>query len=179
MKTIRLISLGLVWLAGTSGWVLAFDGTAKKSVYRTDVTFFEPEKFTDANDSSSGSEKGRSAILDQLKTYLQQRAQDYVADGQKLTITVTDVDLAGEFEPWRVGALQDVRIVKDIYPPRINLSFKLVNANGETIKSGERQLRDLSVQITTTVVNANDPLRYEKAMLDEWLRAEFSRTKKA
>ena len=41
-----------------------------------------------------------------------------VPEGDKLTITFTDIDLAGDFEPWRGPQWDEVRIVKAIYPPR-------------------------------------------------------------
>ena len=175
MKTTRIILLASTWLAATAASAIAKDDTAPKPASRTEVIFFEPQNFTDATDTYNGGDKSRAAVLDQLKDYLQQRVPMYVPEGYTLKITITDVDLAGEFEPWRAGALRDVRIVKEIYPPRINLAFKLTNAEGETVKAGERVLRDLTFQMSASPASNNDPLRYEKAMIDEWLRTEFGR----
>jgi hypothetical protein len=95
-----------------------------------------------------------------------------LAPGQQLKITVTDVDLAGEFEPWRGGSMADVRIVKDIYPPDIKLAFQLTGADGTVLAQGDRHLRDMGFMMTLSI-DRNDPLRFEKELLDNWLRSEF------
>jgi hypothetical protein len=177
MKTTRILSLLLVGLSGVNLAPTVFAANPKPEP-RTEVIFFEPEKFTDVRDSTLGSERGRTDTLEVLKTYLQDRAQIYVPEGAKLSVTITDVDLAGDFEPWRRTSAQDVRIVRDIYPPRINLSFKLTDANGEVVKQGSRELRDLNFMQSISTM-ANDSYRYEKALLDDWLRSEFQRTKKS
>jgi len=65
-------------------------------------------------------------------------------------------------------------VVKDIYPPRVSLDFKLLDAEGKVISEGKRQLRDLSFQMTVALPSS-DPLRYDKEMLSNWLRQEFKR----
>lgn len=135
------------------------------------VAFEKPETFTDVKDSYHGSEKGRDSLLSALKKHLEKRGQRFLAPGQTLAITVTDLDMAGDFEPWRGPAYDDVRIVKDLYPPRIKLSFQLSDSSGRVLSSGNRELTDLSFQMSVSV-NMSDPLRYEKDMLDSWLRRE-------
>ena len=89
-----------------------------------------------------------------------------------LRVTVTDVDMAGDFEPWRGPRFDDVRIVKDIYPPRIELRFRLLDANGSVLREGERTLRD-SAFLMRDGAHETDSLRFEKRLLDQWLRKEF------
>ncbi len=145
---------------------------------RVEVVYTNPEKFTDVKDSSMQSERARDDYLRLLKEHLQERVPQQIPEGTKLTITISDVDMAGDFEPWRGVQFHDVRIVKEIYPPRINLSYKLTDASGAVIKEGEEQLRDTSFMLTTTPIPSNDSLRYEKALLDNWLRREFTKAKK-
>lgn len=171
MKTTRLLMLSSLGLAAVVALRAADEA---KPAARTQVIFFEAEGFTDVRDTLMSTERGREAILDQLKTYLQERAKYYVPEGQNLIITITDVDLAGDFEPARSARWQDVRIVKDIYPPRIDLSFKLTAADGTVLKQGEHKLCDLTFLMKLSI-NTSDPLRHEKALLDDWLRADFAR----
>jgi hypothetical protein len=173
MKT---ISTKLLFIVGFGSALISPGLQAAPSDSRTEVVFFEREKFTDARDSFSGTDKGRDGILEVLKNYLQERAQVYVPEGSKLSVTIKDVDLAGDFEPWR-SAAHDVRIVKDIYPPRISLAFRLTDANGEVVKQGTRDLRDLNF-MQTSIGTFNEPYRHEKALIDGWLRTEFERNKK-
>ena len=83
---------------------------------------------------------------------------------------VTDVDRAGNFEPWRPYPMREVRIIKDIYPPRIDLRFRLLDADGKTIREGTRKLRDPGFMSDSINTSSNDTLRYEKALIDRWLR---------
>ena len=164
------------------GLALAGGGLTRAMAYgpndataRTTVMFFEPEKFTDASDQWN-SDLGRPENLADLKTYLVRTASRYLAPGQKLSITITDVDLAGDFEPWRSSQLSDVRMVRDIYPPRIDLMFRLTDADGQIVKEGKRELRDPNFMMKLTM-DRNDPLRHEKNLLDSWLGEEFRSTR--
>ncbi len=168
MKTLlSLVSLfGLVMAPA----VRAAD--APKPDARAEVIFLEPEKFTDVKDSLVDSEQGRDAILAELKGYIIDQAKRFIPPGQKLTVTITDIDMAGEFEPGRNPRLDEVRIIRDIYPPKIDLTFKLADADGKDLAQGTRHLTDLMF-MDKLLVNPNDHLRYEKALLDDWLRADF------
>jgi len=146
---------------------------APTSAENTEVVFVAPEKFSDARDSYTGTDSGREAILSELRTYLQKDAKRLIPSGDRLFVSVTDVDLAGDFEPWRGGQWDDVRIVKDIYPPRIDLSFRLVNSAGVVVKEGTRNLRDNTFLMYVAAQLRDDPLRHEKALIDDWLRSEF------
>ena len=96
MKTKRLLLLVALLLSGGLR-LAAFD----KDGPRVEVNYFEPTKFTDVRDSyPDGSEKGREATLAEIKSYLVKRLAKIVPSGLKLAVTITDVDLAGDFEPW-------------------------------------------------------------------------------
>lgn len=163
-----MVSLGL--LVGGA----AIAATPDKASAPVQVTFNAPEKFTDVREDYMGSDRGRDALLDQLKEHLVTQGSKYLAQGQRLEIAVTDVDLAGDFEPWRGMNFQDVRMVKDIYPPRVTLDFKLLDAEGKVVSEGKRQLSDLGY-LMTVALSTSDPLRYDKEMLSNWLRQEFKR----
>lgn len=173
MKTPRLL-LPVVFGLAAAGALSAADVAAPAP--RTEVTFVQPEKFADVKDDYLGSDKGRDAILSQLRDHLIKQAAAYVPEGQKLAVTVTDVDMAGDYEPWRGAGLMDVRIIKDVYPPRMSLEFKLTDAAGKVLKEGKRSLQDLAFNMKLAI-NLSDPLRHEKALIDDWLRREFTRVK--
>lgn len=172
MKTLRISLLALLGLA-TLGAVRAVD-TAPAP--RVEVNFDKPEKFADAGSSQRGSDFGRDANLAEFKSHLELRANTYIPEGQKLVVTFTDIDLAGEVEPWRSPQHQDIRIVKDIYTPKIDLSFKLLDAKGAVLKEGARHLSNLNF-LMELYPNRNEPLVYDKALLDTWLRDEFVKPK--
>ena len=174
-KTLITLAVAIALAGAGLNRAVAF-GTGDNAI-RTTVIFSAPEKFTDVGNSFH-SDRDRDATLAELKSYLIRRAGAFVSLGEKLTITVTDVDLAGDFEPWRGPQYDDVRIVRDIYPPRIDLTFQLTDADGKVVKEGKRELRDLAFMMKLSI-DQNDPLRFEKNLLDDWLREEFRSLKKA
>lgn len=176
MKTTPILLLSTLALVG-GGTARALDPA--KGPSQVEVVFFEPEKFTDVKDSYMGTDKGRDSTLEQIKEYLVTRGVRGLLPGQKLAITFTDVDLAGDYEPWRSGQWADVRIVKEIYPPRLTLAFRLTDAEGKVVKEGQRDLRDIAFMMKITMGFRDDPLRHEKALLDDWLSSEWRPVKKS
>lgn len=134
------------------------------------VGFADPTGFDQDRHSPMEGEKTRLAWMNALGRHLAEGASARLPEGQRLDVRITDVQRAGGFEPWRTQS--DVRIVRDIYPPRIDLEFRLLAADGSTLRSGTRQLRD-SAFLMRASTYTNDPLRYEKALLDDWLRKEL------
>jgi hypothetical protein len=175
MKLNRLLIVSLLGLAPAISSPAAAPVPAD---VRAEVLFFEPEKFTDLKDSHMSDDVHRTTYLDQLRDHIIERARYHVPPGYRLAVTFTDIDMAGDFEPWRGPRFDDIRIIKDIYPPRINLTYRLVDAEGNVVKEGKRELRDLGFQMKITMASNNDTLRHEKALLDDWLRADFPRLKK-
>ena len=173
MKTLRFLFPVLGLLTGS---VVGAAPAKPAEAPRAQVTFTHPEKFTDVKEDQFGSEKGRNGILDQIRDYIVQQAKNYIPEGQMLAVDFTDIDLAGDFEPWRGPQFSDVRIVKDVYPPSMKFHFKVTDASGRVIKEGDRQLRDLAFQMNINI-HRDDPLRYDKQLLEDWMRDEFPRRK--
>lgn len=160
--------------AATPAVSRAVDPQAPASV---EVRFSDPDKFTDAADDMRGGTFGREDNLDQIREHLIRRARSHLAPGQTLDVTITDVDLAGEFEPWVMRGANRVRIVKEIYAPRIELTFRLTDATGAVIKEGERNLRDASFMYHRTPMQT-EARAVEFELLNDWLRNEFVRPRK-
>jgi hypothetical protein len=167
-RTISLVSI-LSLLAANAVFGASGDKPAPTNVT---VIFDHPEKFADIKDSYMPTEKGQNAILEQIRHFIVDHAQSHLREGQKLEIKFTDIDLAGDFEPQRGPSFNDIRIVKDIYFPRFNFGFKLTGADGKVISEGKRELRDQAFQMRMAFP-PDDPLRYEKDILNDWLRNEF------
>ena len=83
------------------------------------------------------------------------------------------MDLAGKIEWWRRNAY-DLRILRDVYPPRFALRYRLVE-NGHTLLEGEETVVDPNYLANLALYfTPNDPLRFEKAMLGSWFQARFA-----
>ena len=97
--------------------------------------------------------------------------------GDTLQLTILDVQRAGQYEPWRDIRMQDTRVVRDIYPPRMTLRFRQLDASGKVVAEGERKLVDPAFLINVPSGSDSDPLPFEKGMVDSWVRPEFPATR--
>jgi hypothetical protein len=83
--------------------------------------------------------------------------------------------MAGAYELWRAPFFTYTRIIRDIYRPRIKMSYVLRNTNGKVLKQADEAVSDLNYLMNLNAASywENDTLRYEKAMLREWFRKTF------
>ena len=140
---------------------------------RITIDWSDPAQFSDVRDNPGLQRIKPEEWLAQLARYLKIRADAVLPAGQSLNVTITDIQRAGRFEPWRGPRWDDIRIIKDIYPPRIDLRYTLTASDGTRLREGERTLRDLAF-LSRGTLSRDDPLRYEKRLLEEWLRREFA-----
>jgi hypothetical protein len=133
------------------------------------VRFVSPERYTDAGSFGA---RSRDATLAEFRTYLQRLGERFLAPGQILSIDVLNIDLAGHYEPWRRN-LSDVRIMRDVTPPSFRLRYVL-REKGRPTRSGEDTLTDINYQMNPSARFSSDRYAYEKALLDDWFRRNFS-----
>lgn len=137
------------------------------------VSWQNPEQFSEIRQSRNRFDARRGDWVQQLAKYVRTRAQRQLPPGERLQVDITDIKRAGDYEPWHGPNAQDTRIVRDIYPPRISLTFKRTDAQGNVIAEGERKLSDSGFMYNGSSIGSNDMLRYEKRLLDDWIRKEF------
>ena len=89
--------------------------------------------------------------------------------GQDLKVDVVDIDLAGRLEPnLRFG--HDIRVMKGRTDwPTIALRYS-IESQGKVLVSGDARIDDKSYLDHINRYSANESLRYEKRMLDEWFK---------
>lgn len=136
------------------------------------VSLIHPETYTDAAWSGGYGARAEQPTLDEISRCLETLGARYLGPGQTLTIEVLNVDLAGQYEPWRRTAY-DVRIIRDIYPPRITVRYRLTES-GRTVIEGADTVIDINYLSNPAARPLGDPLRYEKAMLETWFKATFA-----
>ena len=136
------------------------------------VAWADPASFSELRFSRNRYETARGTWLTDLARYLRKGAEAKLPAGERLELTIVDVDRAGDYEPWRGMQLQDTRIVRDIYPPRMTVQYKRYDASGLVVAEGKRKLSDPAFLLGASPINGSDPLRYEKRMIDSWLRRE-------
>jgi len=124
------------------------------------VEWANPEGFKDPYYSSMKDAKSRQTILDDLKQFIVEQASQYLKEGETLTLQVTDVDLAGEFQPW--SKEPNVRVIKSPYFAHMSFAFKLTGADGKVIKE------DDSVSLTNMLLTP--PALADRDTLEPYLR---------
>jgi hypothetical protein len=177
MNPHRLLPIAVVVLAGCA---LAPD-SATKSPPRTTVVFDHPEKFTDVKDTYIPTDEGRDTILRHFREFLVSRCDPLLPEGYKLTITFTDIKLAGEYEPWHGAQWIDVRVIKAIYPPAFTFTYTVTDPTGRPVKQGSENILDVAFQmrLLTPYDASYDPLAYEKDILNDWARTTLRGLAKA
>lgn len=138
------------------------------------VAWSDPATFAELRYGVNRYEAARGNWLGDLARYLRKQAERRLAAGERLELTIVDVDRAGDYEPGQNVGLYDTRILRDIYPPRMTVQFRHFADGGAVLAEGERKLSDLAYLIGINPINSTDALRYEKRMIDTWLRRELA-----
>jgi hypothetical protein len=142
------------------------------------VRWEDPAKFSEIRYSNNSWESRRGNWIETLAQHVRDYAAPRLSAGERLDVTIVDVDLAGDFEPWRGPQFQDTRFLRDLYPPRITLRFTHTAADGTVIAQGERRLVDAGYLMASGRFDS-EPLRYEKRMLERWLARELPQRRSA
>jgi hypothetical protein len=153
-----------------TGLAIAVSAPAEAAV---SVSFVEPDRYSDAGLYRGYGPAAREAVLREIGQHLERLGERYLKPSQALKVEVLDIDLAGRFEPWRPYAY-DARIIRSITWPRMTIRYAL-EEDGRVTTSAEESIADLDYLMHADLRTSRDPLRYEKAMLDDWFRARFRR----
>jgi len=107
------------------------------------VSFIQPEKYHDEDFRSSSR---RDGITAEFRKYFEKLGARYLKGNQMLSIDVLDIDLAGQYEPWR-PQWSHVRIFRDTTPPRVRLRYTLSQrGQGSHERRGGGDRYELSVE---------------------------------
>lgn len=136
------------------------------------VQWSDPSDFTDLRHSGNRWRAAQGNWVFQLAEHLRDSAADRLPEGHRLDVTITDFNRAGRYEPWRGVQMQDVRILRDHYPPSMKLEFRHVDADGQVLAEGSREVRDTGYLMGGNNLS-HDNLYYEKRMIDGWIRNEL------
>lgn len=131
------------------------------------VTTENPDAFTPPPGKDRDRKAVRAAWVQSLSEYMADRLAEVLPEGERAEVHISDIRRAVRAQA--AGA-------HDVVPPRIVLNYKRLTAKGKVIKSASRTLQDSSLQLKGQG-KADDPLRYEKALIDDWVTREFNATR--
>jgi len=139
------------------------------------VQWADPAGFSELRYSQNRREASRGDWVVELADYMQEKIAKTVPAGDRVDVEILDITRAGEYEWMPHATTDDIRVMRDVYPPRMTLNFRHVDASGAVVAEGERKIADLAYLQTQPPFPASDPLRYDKRLIDTWVRREFKR----
>jgi hypothetical protein len=160
-----IVALAVVALAGPAALA------AGPTDARVSILYDHPQQFTEARqDDAVGRVRVDTGYLASLTSWIEQRALRVLEPGQRMRIVILDIDRAGGFEPTRGGWMSEARVVRESSSPRIDLAFAVADADGTVVREGRRSLHNLRLRNEYAGLSSKDPMLYEKALVDQWLR---------
>lgn len=154
------ISLTAFLLFAISGNVIAGE---------SEIKWTEPDKYTDVRSGNENRKHFKERIFKSFEKHFA-KLSEQLPEGQILKLDVSNVDLAGDV---RFSPMQEYRIIKDIYIPRLTFTYELLNADKTVADSGEVDLKDMSFLTSISSSSINNTLKYEKRMIDKWFKKTF------
>lgn len=143
------------------------------------VTWQNPEKYRDIMSADEHQGRFQERVFAVFEQTFAELAADLPAD-YALNIIVTDVDLAGNVELHRLrGQLEELRIIRPGFYPRMRFSYTLENAEGAIIQAADEDIRGREMpgegRLETRARFGSSPmLEYERLMLERWFRVAFT-----
>ena len=137
--------------------------TFLSSAATSEVKWTNPDKYRDVDAGDGHRAKFKARIFANFEEHFSLLAEK-LPEGQTLLIDVKDVDLAGDVHQ----NMQRIRVIKEIFFPRIEFSYQVLDGNKNVLTSGDVNLKDMSFMMGSNLRYNRDSLGYEKRMLDEW-----------
>ncbi|MBP6725968.1 MAG: DUF3016 domain-containing protein [Thauera sp.] len=147
--------------------------TAAASTAEAEVTvrFVDAERHADVGTSEA--ERNRNMAM--LDRHLRSAAAQCVAEDERLTVAVLDVDLAGDID-WSRSSAVELRVLREVSWPRIELEYALIDAGGQTVVQGREQVSDMNYLAHSARARfARETLPYERLMLENWAASRLCR----
>lgn len=134
------------------------------------VQFVDPDRYVDAG--APGLVRERTLLA--LAREIERRAPACLRRGETLALRVFDLDLAGSPDWLRAG--DGPRVMRERDWPRIEFEYVLRGDAGGVLDAGRLQLSDMNyLWRSARLGQGGDPLRYEKAMLKDWMERRLCR----
>ena len=136
----------------------------------SEVTWTNPDKYTDVRASNENRAKFKTRIFNHFEKHFS-KLSEKLPDGQILKIDVTNVDLAGDV---RFDTMDNIRVVRDLYIPRMTFTYEVVDSNKSIVDSGEVDLKDMGFMQNASRIGHHKAIYYEKKMLSKWFKNTFN-----
>jgi hypothetical protein len=169
VKTTKLALAGFL----AAALALSSIDAAQQHDVTVSVDFGNPSGFSDIEIDGFSGDKEQTIIFDLLRGEFEENAGTYLPDGYTLNVHIQDIDLAGYHEPL-YPRFDGVRIMKSIYPPRLNFSYAILDDDQLIVEEGTSALSDLSYLHGFSLSSRrNDPAYYVRSLIKGWARQDL------
>ncbi|SEL19669.1 Protein of unknown function [Colwellia chukchiensis] len=135
-----------------------------------EVKWTNPDKYTDIDAGEEHRKHFKARVFKSFEEHFVKMAALLPAQ-HKLVLDITDVDLAGDVN---FGGTRRIRIVKELFFPRLEFNYQLLNADNSVVKSAEVALKDMSFLMHSGLKYRSKSFGYEKEMFDKWFYNTFA-----
>ena len=149
-------------------WVFGFTVSYAQAA-TVEVEFTDPDKYVDIRSGEKHSKHFRDDVFYNVEKQLKKLAKD-LPEEQVLMVKFTDMDLAGDI---RMSHGRLMRVVTQMYAPRLAFSYELVDKDKNILKQGEENIRNTSFMSNQSLRYRNDALGFEKHLLEKWFDEAF------
>ena len=152
-------------------FVLAvFTWLPQTNAAEVEVEWQNSDKYRDVYAGSGSNSKFKKETFAMLDKHFALLAAK-LPQGYSLKVQVNDLDLAGDIHH---GGMNQIRIIKDIFYPRIKFSYQLLSAQKEIVAENDVNLKDMNFMMSSSMRYSHSRLSHEKKMLDKWFSQTFS-----
>jgi Protein of unknown function (DUF3016) len=134
------------------------------------VEYKDYKKFTDmkpASEARGSFEKRTMAGFDKIFADLAKQ----LPEGYSWNVVVTDIDLAGDVNHMHTQTGQQIRVIKDVFIPRVNFSYTLLDQNkGVVAEEQDLKLKDMGFMSRISNTRVNESYEHERVMLERWFK---------
>ncbi|WP_434931137.1 DUF3016 domain-containing protein [Shewanella sp. HL-SH5] len=132
------------------------------------VEWLEPDNYNDIKASNELQSRFENRFFETITKNINKQAEKTLKPNQKLEMQVSNVDLAGDMRPTFGATTGDLRVVKELYPPKMTFTYQILEDN-KVIISGDEKLTDMSFLSRISRINER-PFSAETTMLNDWLK---------
>ncbi|WP_105253186.1 DUF3016 domain-containing protein [Pseudoalteromonas sp. T1lg75] len=152
------VSTVLVALLAMAASAASYAGEAK-------IKWQDLNDYADARPSNEVKKPYHDRLMKKFDKHFNFEAQN-LPEGSVFKAEITDLDLAGEV---RFG-MNEFRVMKPVYIPRIEFSYKLVDKDGKVLSSGDVDIKDMSYMDRMRSIHSDKEFYYDFRLISSWFQ---------
>lgn len=142
---------------------------------KIEFSFGPVEDFRDFSVSGLTETRTLPLFEAEIAEEMESSAKKYLGEDETLHIHITDIDMAGDIQPWRNYRNADIRYIENLYPPRLKFTYEVKDGDGNITSSGEENIADLSfmMNVLAPMQSRQKNFFYESTLLRDWMRKNY------